>query len=123
MNGSELIFDCGWRKMIKIHFQQNLVDIALVFDAFDGEEITDEQHQAYQLFLEKQADYEQLINQLLVQYISDNKVTEQMVQAKTLFIKRNGDFGILCDCGWDIENGIVIVLSPKVEILIQDMFI
>ncbi|MGX2949173.1 DUF6985 domain-containing protein [Frederiksenia canicola] len=118
-----LTFDYGWRKPIVIHFNNEETQIELAFDAYEGEDVNNKQESAYNEFLSNQAEYEIKIKSLLKDYIERNGIRQPYVQAKTLMFNQDGSFGLLCNCSWDIENGIVIILSPYEKITIQDEFI
>lgn len=123
MKIDNLVFDCGWRKPTMINFQNQEIDIELVFDAYDDEELNDEQKNAYKEFCQHQKDYESKVYQLLLGFIVDNKIENPKVEAKTLYFNRNGEFALLCDCSWDLEHGIAIILSPIQTVTTQDNFL
>lgn len=123
MNIPNLVFDYGWKKTITFHYQNKPLNIDLVFDAYKGEGITDEQYSVYKKFTQNQTNYEAQINKIMLDYINENQLKNAQVDIKTLLIKRDGAFGLLADCSWDIENGIAILLSPKQEIVVQDDFL
>lgn len=123
MNISDLVFDYGWKKTITFNFQNKPLNIDLVFDAYKGEDVNNEQYSAYEKFSQNQVDYEVQVNQMVLNYINENQLENAQVDIKTLLIKRDGAFGLLADCSWDIENGIAILLSPKQEIVVQDDFL
>lgn len=123
MNISDLVFDYGWKKTITFNFQNKPLNIDLVFDAYKGEDVNNEQYSAYEKFSQNQVNYESQVNQMVLNYINENQLENSQVDIKTLLIKRDGAFGLLADCSWDIENGIAILLSPKQEIVVQDDFL
>lgn len=123
MNISNLVFDYGWRKPISIQFNQNKRVIELAFDAYKGEEVNHQQQVAYEHFLNNKTLFEQKIEKLLNEYIALNKFEKVEASPTVLMFKRDGSFGLLCDCSWDIENGIAIILSPTEEVTLQDNFL
>ena len=120
MKLDDLIFDNGWRKTIFINFQNQNTNIELVFDAYDDEQVNDEQIDSYKIFIQNQSTFEQKMDQLLSDFILTNKIDNPSVQAKSLYFNRQGGFALLCDCSWDTENGIAIILKPKESIAPQD---
>ncbi|WP_301098933.1 hypothetical protein [Otariodibacter sp.] len=123
MNTSDLIFDYGWRKNSTINFQQVTKPIQLVFSAKKGQGISDEQTKAFEYFSSQTKVFEDKIVKLLDDYIQKYQISEKNATPRTLLFNRDGSFGLLCDCDWDIENGIAIVLSPTEYITIQDDFL
>jgi len=96
----EMEYKFGWFKKEILNLWGNKYEIIIKVIAYNENEINEEQRNSY-LKLKSN------IN----------------VIPKTILFKQNGDFGILCDTSLDEENGFVIVLSPKYEIGIQDIFI
>ncbi|SUT92552.1 DUF6985 domain-containing protein [Actinobacillus lignieresii] len=123
MNESDLIFNYGWRKPINILFNNKQIEIELVFEAYKGENVNEKQKSAYQQFIDHQDKYSQTVKKLLADYKNKYQIVDASIDIKTLLINQNGSFGLLCDCAWDIENGIAIVLSPEEKIVIQDEFL
>lgn len=123
MKIDNLTFNYGWRKPINLTFQNEKVDIELVFNAYDNEQVNTEQMNAYDDFVKNQNEYENKANKLLSNFVTDNQIDDYDVKAKTLYFNRDGEFALLCDCSWDIEHGIAIILSPKQLITVQDDFL
>ncbi len=118
-----LKFDYGWRKPFNIQFQGVDTEIELVFDAYKGEEVNEKQLASYELFSKNKHEYESKISTLLQNYIQKNRIQHTGVQAKSLQFNYDGEFALLCDCDWDIENGIAVILYPEESIIIQGDFI
>ncbi|HHE3604222.1 TPA: hypothetical protein ACPDW5_000054 [Pasteurella multocida] len=123
MNITDLVFDYGWRKPIIIEFYGVDIEIELVFDAYKNEGINSKQEESYNLFLSNKENYEKKIISLLNEYIENNKIENAEVQAKTILFNYDGSFGLLCNCSWDIENGIAVILYPESKVVIQDNFL
>ncbi|MCL7840534.1 hypothetical protein M8853_09540 [Pasteurella multocida] len=123
MNITDLVFDYGWRKPIIIQFYGVDIEIELVFDAYKNEGINSKQEESYNLFLSNKENYEKKIISLLNEYIENNKIENAEVQAKTILFNYDGSFGLLCNCSWDIENGIAVILYPESKVVIQDNFL
>lgn len=123
MNIDNLIFDYGWRKPINLTFENKKVNIELVFNAYDDEQVSAEQMNAYEDFIKNQNRYENKVNELLSDFVAQNQINDYDIKAKTLYFNRDGEFALLCDCSWDIEHGIAIILSPKQLVITQDDFL
>ncbi|HDR1092028.1 TPA: hypothetical protein QB349_001525 [Pasteurella multocida] len=123
MNITDLVFDYGWRKPIIIEFYGVDIEIELVFDAYKNEGINSKQEESYNLFLSNKENYEKKIISLLNEYIENKKIENAEVQAKTILFNYDGSFGLLCNCSWDIENGIAVILYPESKVVIQDNFL
>lgn len=119
----DFIFNYGWRKAISVPFMGQNRQIEVILDAYKGEEITSEQTKAYEQYVANQAQYAQKAERLLERYIDENNIEETGVLLKSLYIQREGSFALFCECDWDVENGIAIVLSPKEYVTIQDNFL
>lgn len=118
-----LQYDYGWVKQIDLKIHDVRKELPLVFEAFENEIVSDEQLKSYTLFCNKKTEFELEIPKLLNKYISVNGIQNPSINPTSLFIKRNGRLGLLCDCNWDIEQGIVIILYPEQEITEQDAFL
>ena len=119
----ELVFDYGWVKSIHFHFKKQEITLPCVFSASKNEDLSLEQHQAYVLFQEQQAHFEERTQILLREYLVANEIqSSECIPTKILF-QRDGSFGILLDCDWDEEHGIVVILNPTEEVGMQDIFL
>lgn len=118
-----LTFDYGWRKPFNIQFQGVDTEIELVFDAYKGEDVNEKQLASYEIFSKEKAKYEAKVSVLLQEYIRNNRIQNTGVQAKSLQFNYDGSFALLCDCDWDIENGIAVVLYPNEAVTLQGNFL
>lgn len=141
----EMNYDFAWEKTVekKIFGKERVCRI--VAAAFPGEEINDYQRNAYLDYKTNEKRYFDMIPSALLNYYIDNfesisemvNVPEKMdkdhinkqsivriVKLKTLYFDRKGRCGWLCDCIWDQDNGICILLKPSgVEVTSQDVLI
>ncbi len=118
-----LTFDYGWIKRDKIQFLNQVYDIQYVFEAYNSEDdITEKQRESALQFSQKQIDYEQKISASFQYYIEKNRCIGNFIP-KTLLFKRNGDLGLLGECDWDIEDGLVIIIRPEIKIGPQNIFL
>ncbi|WP_439272284.1 hypothetical protein [Lonepinella sp. BR2923] len=116
----QLAYDYGWVKTMAIQLNKHSYTIRCNFDCYEDEEITQAQIISYQSFVSAQENKEQLIAKLLADYIDKNEFENAKVKPTCLLFKQNGGYGLLCDCSWDIEHGIVVYLSPEERVTIQD---
>ena len=123
MNITGLTFDYGWRKPFIINFNGESHQVELVFDAYEGEEVNNKQLSSYDSFSQKKQEYELKIKILLEKYILENNLENYKVKPTSLQFNYDGSFALLCECDWDIENGIAIVLYPNEVVTTQDNFL
>lgn len=119
----ELVFDYGWVKPVYFHFMQQEIMLNCVFSASRCENVSSKQQQAYALFQKQKAYFEQRTQVLLREYLIANDIeSPKCIPTKILF-QRDGSFGLLLDCNWDEEHGVVIVLNPTEKVGMQDIFL
>jgi hypothetical protein len=126
----EMEYKFGWFKREILNLWGNEYEIIIKVIAYNESEINEEQRNSYLRLKSNINEISKNSLELLKEYILknyENEISEnqifKLVIPKTILFKQNGDFGILCDTSLDEENGFVIVLSPKYEIGIQDIFI
>ena len=126
----EMEYKFGWFKREILNLWGNEYEIIIKVIAYNEREINEEQRNSYLRLKSNINEISKNSLELLKEYILknyENEISEnqifKLVIPKTILFKQNGDFGILCDTSLDEENGFVIVLSPKYEIGIQDIFI
>lgn len=126
----EMEYKFGWFKREILNLWGNEYEIIIKVIAYNESEINEEQRNSYLRLKSNINEISKNSLELLKDYILknyENEISEnqifKLVIPKTILFKQNGDFGILCDTSLDEENGFVIVLSPKYEIGIQDIFI
>ena len=126
----EMEYKFGWFKREILNLWGNEYEIIIKVIAYNESEINEEQRNSYLILKSNINEISKNSLELLKEYILknyENEISEnqifKLVIPKTILFKQNGDFGILCDTSLDEENGFVIVLSPKYEIGIQDIFI
>ncbi len=141
----EMHYDYAWEKYVKRHMLRRKSEIRVVAVADEGEEILDVQREAYKKYISNEERYIEEIPQALLDYYLDeydnllefcdiprrlnkkhvntNTILE-MIRVNTLIFDREGNYGYLCDCGWDSENGLAIILSEdEIRIGEQDELI
>ncbi len=131
----EMEYDHSWCKTEeKTVFGKNL-EIRIVVEAYAGQEILEVQQKAYSLYKQEYLNYIKEIPSVLLKYYLDNyeliseninipekinknninkELIAKLIRLKTVYFDRKGQFGWLCDCAWDPEHGICILLSDDV---------
>ena len=116
-------FNFAWEMPLKISLFEEDFSIVVSADAyFPSDEITEEQAKAYKSFLEN---YNEIIANTEQKLIEEGKTKENALDRfipKMLKIKRNGDFGIVFDDKEDFENGLVVTIKPKYELMSTDEY-
>ena len=119
----EAKFNFAWELPMNIEILKEKYSIVVSADAYyKTDEVSDEQNNSYKVFLEN---YNVIIDEveklLLLEAGSKEKVTERFTP-KMIKIKRNGDYGLVFDDRLDFENGLVIAISPKFEVMGTDEY-
>lgn len=139
----DMVYDYGYRCVNKLRIPCQAIpgsvkgphdlkiEIDLVLDAQKGQPITEAQKGAYLSLIDMDWNYlkvkvpEAVVDYYLNKVLEDNtkEVTQQdvmcQIKAKTLYIDRKGQYGFLCDCKWDEEHGICILVSDE-EIRVEE---
>ena len=133
----EMIYDHSWEKDETIIVSGKEQPIKVVVAAYEGQGILDIQREQYLNYQEGNA-IEKIPGVLLRYYIDNyDSIAENMVipdrikkdnidelfimnliRINAVYFARNGRYGFLCDCAWDEEHGLCIVLSdgePRIE--------
>jgi len=127
-------YDAGWEKADTLAVFGKTFPVRVVAAAYTGESILDIQRDAYAKYLNNLALYADTIPDIVLRYYLDNyddissymKIPEKinranvnattvvkLIKIRTVYFDRKGNFGWLCDCAWDVEHGIAIVLSNE----------
>lgn len=116
-------FDYSWVKRFELRFEGESFQVELSLWSPDKEPPTDEQKAALSLFVEKQASFEERAGQLLSAYVQQEGIANPKAAPTTLLFQQDGSFGLLFDCSWDEEHGVVVVLHPEEQVGVQDIFL
>lgn len=120
---AEAKFNFGWEVPLNISlFGKEYAIIASADAYYFTDKVTSEQINSYKSFIEN---YNNVIskveNMLLAEAGSKEDVIERF-KPKMIKFKRNGDYGIVFDDKWDLENGLVIAISPNFELMGTDEY-
>ncbi|MBE5822007.1 MAG: hypothetical protein E7311_05430 [Clostridiales bacterium] len=105
------------------------LDLKIVFDNFEGEEITKQQIQAYESFIKQHNNIFEQAYIEIEKYCKEN-YNEQInnnfdnifkyVKPTTIYIKRSSSndriIAILCNFKFDIEHGIAVLVTNETDI-------
>ena len=129
-----LNFDGNWEKTEELKFYTRTYQIKVIVETFEKMDILDTQREAYKLYEHNLSHYIEKVPEVLLEYYKSNyneiakynkipesvnyeNVTKELVvkliKMKSVYFNRKGEFGWLCDCSWDNENGISIILSGE----------
>lgn len=133
-------YDAGWEKREDLFLFGRQISVRIVAAAYTGQEILETQRKAYQIYQKNMEEYIRKIPDILLQYYLDHyemieeimnipeKINKQnitaniivrLIEVKAVYFDRDGRFGWLCDCAWDEENGIAVILSGKDPIVAE----
>lgn len=121
-------YDYGWCTPETIELFDTVYEITCVASAYKNEMINRQQRAQYTTFKENRKEVLTQVEEIIKQYVQKNyadyggKLKESMIP-KELIFHQNGDAGILFECEWDIETGIVVGLSPQLAIINPDNFL
>ena len=140
-----MVYDAGWEKGETLTIWGEEIYVRIVAKAYTGQDILDSQREGYMTIKSSLSNLENSIKEALLGYYkknynyivgnidnipfqySVNEITAEriidLIKIKTLIFDRKGNFGFLCDCAWNTEDGIAIKLNSKVEVGEQDLLI
>ncbi|HHT77748.1 MAG TPA: hypothetical protein GXZ67_07695 [Clostridiaceae bacterium] len=125
----EMEYKHGWVKKQKLMLWGTVRDIKIKASAYTGEEILQLQRDSYKKFSESVAAISGRSLEVVADYLkknyqkSDYESVKELVIPRSILFKRDGSYGILCDFALDEEHGLVICVSPKEEVGVQDIFL
>ena len=118
----EVSFDTGWYKNESIMYCGKQYEIYVCAKSYrETDLITDSQRTAYKAFIETKSKIENEIENMLALY--KNKSFLDYLQPTGLVFKRDGEYALMFDDNTDLDNGIVVVLSPNREVMTQDDYL
>ena len=133
-------YDCSWVKKEQISLFGKSYEVRIVAKAYTGQEVSDTQRASYTCYQKNFQLYIEQIPNILLTYYLDNynqiaeyvdipekinrkNITEELIvkliKVQTVYFDRKGNFGWLCDCAWDREHGISIILSADKPIVTE----
>lgn len=118
----EMTFNTGWKAMMNILLfgkSKNITVKAKAYYEKDG--ITDEQEAAFSDFNNNKEQRLKNTEKLLSNYASVAAASRFI--PRTLLFERDGSYAILFDDKEDVDNGVVVCLSPMENVLTQDEYL
>ena len=141
----QLYYASSWEKKEILYFGNTKRQITVVVEAYPNQEITDVQRHQYLEYQQKKEEFVNILPNLLLEYYLDNyddissymeipeqinkenineQLMLQLVRINDLYIARDERYGWLCDCAWDEEHGLCVLLSDKEpHVVEQDVLI
>lgn len=135
----DMEYDDSWVKREKVTILKREINLCIVAECYSDQEILELQREAYIQYNNHFEEYSNKVPEVLLNYYKENfdmiseefdipeqlsleNVTEdlivKLIGVTNLYIDREGQFGWLCDCAWEEEHGLCILLSgdePSVE--------
>ena len=121
-------YDYGWCKPETIDLLGMTHEITCVASAYKNETISREQREKYAEFKERKNDILKQVDEVIKCHVQNhhaeyvNRLEDTLVP-KELIFHQDGAAGILFECAWDVETGIVVGIFPKMEIVNPDNFL
>ena len=127
---NEMTYDHGWEK--KEWFRKNVagdkIELRIHCQAYSSsektQEITEQQRLAYLKFKKDIADFGSCqirLGAAIERYAERNNIELPLIAPNTLYISRNGGYGLLCDCNWDKEHGCAVIFTNGDDGLYNDV--
>jgi len=125
MNNSvfgELIFNTGWKTKTNITLFGKEYNITVKAKAyFEKDGVTAEQEKAYADFIDSKQQYLNIAENLLKNYADGNEAVR--FKPIMLTLQRDGECVLYLDDKQDEDDGMAVILSPKVAIMTQDEYL
>ena len=117
----EVQFNMGWETCLSFIFLGHEYQITVSADSFyENDLITEAQENAYLDFLRNRDEWIKRSEEALMSY---NENAESKYKPVLLKINRDGTMAMLFDDIENIEEGIAICLTPKIEVIPVDAYL
>ena len=118
----EVAFNSGWETNTSIEYDGKTYTITVSADAYyEKDGITKEQEESYKDFSTHKDSVATQIKDVMEESFSEPGEYEKYVPV-LLLIKRNGEYGLVFDNQSDVEDGVVVVIKPQMEVLSTDQY-
>ena len=118
----DLQFSTGWKTSGKIAFGGKECSITIKARAYtEADGLTDAQQAAFTAYKNDGLKIIGEAEELLTAYAVNNNAGPFV--PRTLLFERNGEYTLLCDDKSDPDNGVAVVLSPKLMVVLQDDYL
>ena len=133
----EMEYKHRWIKKEKISLMDKDYNLNIIASAYTGDQICDEQREAYKAFKEKIDKVSRRMPGMVEEYvevhkdeiaehfpeIGDPEDAVKFVKPVSVMFARDGKTVIMCNADWDEENGIGIEVAPEYKVDVQDAFL
>lgn len=133
----EMEYKHRWIKKEKISLLDKEITLNIIASAYTGEQICDEQRDAYKAFKGKLDKVSRRMPGMVEEYVEIHKdeIMEHFpeignpseaikyVKPVSVVFARDGKTVIMCNAEWDEENGIGIEVAPEYKVGLQDDFL
>jgi hypothetical protein len=125
----EVEYRYGWVKPLTLSFWDKDHLVLCVASAYQGRDIVDIQREQYQHFMSHLSENTAIICDAAASYYRREIVKTNAadisghVKPTEIIFQRDGRCGVLFDCDWDPEHGIVVCVYPEVKVGPQDIFL
>ena len=130
----ELYYNGAWEKEENLDSRFGAQKIKVVIEAHESQEILDIQREKYLSYQQQKDKFIRKIPKVLLNYylntyddissvidipeqINKENINERLIikliRINDIYFARNGCYGWLCDCAWDEEHGLCILLSES----------
>lgn len=117
-------FNFAWEMPLRINLFRKDYAIVVSADAYySTDKVTDEQEHSYEEFLSGYQDIIINVEKMLLNEAGTESLVHDRFTPKLLKIKRNGCLGLVFDDKNDMENGLVISIFPKFEMMSTDEYL
>lgn len=132
-----LVFNRGWTKEENLKWWGYDIRLKIVVSAYENEIVNANQREGYLSFkenildisdisLKKTKEYIKKIKNEVLPYIDFNEIPDdiaKIVDPDSIIILESGSVGVLCNCAWDREHGIAILINDNhnIEVGPQDI--
>lgn len=136
----DMSYDSSWVREENICIFGREYEVRVVAEAYKEQLILDCQRQAYKKYNEEYKKYVLDTPAVLLKYYLENydfissmvdiperinkdninkELITKLIKIRTVYFDRKGQYGWLCDCAWDSEHGICILLSDE-EVTVKE---
>ena len=133
----EMEYKHRWIKKESIFLMDKEYNLNIVALAYTGDQICDEQREAYKAFKDKICKISNRMPGMIEEYvevheadiaehfpeIGKSEEAVKFVKPVSVVFARDGKTVIMCNTAWDEENGIGIEVSPEYKVDLQDAFL
>ena len=137
-------YNYAWEKTDVISAFGRDFEVKVVAEANDNQDIIDVQRKAYSTYLNNFTRYMISIPDVLLDYYKTNynsissnvniperininninkELIVKLIKIRSVYFSRKGTYGWLCECAWEPEHGIAIVLSTESPLITEQDYL